>query len=160
MKIVSRALTRTLFVVALIATGLGVAAAPASADSHLHYNLNSLTFTPVLRGQGASAGDAACQFRLRYGNFGNVAFAQLRVYAGGCGGYGVQVRAASGSVFRNWSNSGSPTAGTDGCGPYFEIQATSSAEVGDHEVSVRASALPNANFMITAVKTVAMWARG
>lgn len=127
MKIIARTLTRAFFVMAMIVAGLALAAAPASADSHLHYRLDSVTFTPLLRGQGSNPGDAACQYRLRYGNFGNVAFAQLRVYDGGCGGYNVQVRAASGATYQNWSSSGSPTGNSDGCGSYFEIQATSAA---------------------------------
>ncbi|KAB2348580.1 hypothetical protein [Actinomadura rudentiformis] len=124
MKIRSRAVAAS---IALAATTVATAltAAPASADTHTHWQLNNLTFTPVLWGIGTNPGEPNCHYRLRYGNFGNVAFAQIRMYGGACGAYRVQVRAYSGSTGRNWGSGGTGITGTDGCGSYIELQATS-----------------------------------
>ncbi|REE97737.1 hypothetical protein [Thermomonospora umbrina] len=134
-------------VLSATAAATALTAAPASADTHFNWRLNNLTFTPVVWGIGTNAGDPNCHYRLRYGNIGNVAFAQIRLYAGGCGDYRVQVRAASGSTFRNWTSGGTATRGTDGCGSYFELQATSDANwIGVSGVAVSGRPSPDKSF--------------
>ncbi|TDD38335.1 serine/threonine protein kinase [Actinomadura sp. KC06] len=70
----------------------------------------------------------ACLYRIRYGNFGNTAFAQVRTYGSGCGKVTVSVYGQSGSFSGTWNSAASPArSGRDGCGAYVERQATSSA---------------------------------
>jgi hypothetical protein len=70
---------------------------------------------------------ALCHYRVRYGDFASVAYAQVRLYGGGpCRGTGVEL---FGNDFATgpWKKSGEITGQTDACGPYTEIQATSPA---------------------------------
>ncbi|MFI0369052.1 protein kinase [Actinomadura sp. 1N219] len=85
------------------------------------YKWASTELTPQLK-------KAACLYRIRYGNFGNTAFAQVRTYGSGCGKVTVSVYGQSGSFSGTWSSAASSVRnGQDGCGAYVERQATSSA---------------------------------
>lgn len=65
-----------------------------------------------------------CYYRIRFGNLGNVAYAQLRVYNGNCNGTTMRLYAA-GSTRSIEVDQSSTIGGRDGCGPYIEVQATS-----------------------------------
>ncbi|WP_207936539.1 hypothetical protein, partial [Actinomadura sp. KC216] len=80
----------------------------------------STELTPQLK-------QTACLYRVRYGNFGNTAFAQVRTYGSGCGTVTVSVYGQSGSFTGTWSSAATAQTGRDGCGAYVERQATSSA---------------------------------
>jgi hypothetical protein len=70
----------------------------------------------------------ACYYRVRYGKFGTAAYAQIRFYGGACGGTQVAVitrHPGSGTIEYFWQDGN--TSGSDGCGSYFELQATSPA---------------------------------
>jgi hypothetical protein len=67
-----------------------------------------------------------CHYRIRYGDFGTVAFAQVRFYGGPCGGTGVEL---FGEDWKGRYKATRMTGGQDECGPYFEIQAISPAGV-------------------------------
>ncbi|TMQ91399.1 serine/threonine protein kinase [Actinomadura soli] len=70
----------------------------------------------------------ACLYRIRYGNYDNTAFAQVRTYGSACGKVTVSVYGQSGSLSGTWSSAAaSVRSGQDGCGTYTERQATSSA---------------------------------
>jgi hypothetical protein len=66
----------------------------------------------------------ACYYRIRFGNFGNVAYAQMRFYNGNCNGTIMRLNAVGSSGSIEVVQNGS-TGGQDGCGAYIEAQATS-----------------------------------
>lgn len=97
---------------------------PAGADpAFTHLATNTLSPQYLVNG---------CKFRVRYGNFGSAAYAQLRVYPVGtsyasCATAGVSVGYHDGTTESSVSETFSTTTyvtGTDGCGAYREIQAT------------------------------------
>lgn len=86
------------------------------------YHLASGSFGPHLR-------DGTCDYAVLFGIYGSYAFAQIRFYSGVCGQVTVVVTAARGAVITQEAARGQePTSGTDDCGNYYEIQATSTSE--------------------------------
>ncbi len=66
--------------------------------------------------------DGDCVFRVWYGNYGSVAFAKIRLFAGNCGSPSTAVAAQRGDVMTYQSDEPGVSGGSDGCGSYFEIQ--------------------------------------
>ncbi|MGI8329571.1 hypothetical protein ACRYCC_06360 [Actinomadura scrupuli] len=131
----SRTLISSAAIVGLALTGL---ATPAAADSFSYYRLDPLVFTPLLRGNTIEGlPGTECRYRVRYGNYGNLAFAQIRRYNSWCENYRVQVGAWQGNSFQVIQSGGSGINGSDGCGQYFELQATS----GPGRIATRGTAV-------------------
>ncbi|MFD0852488.1 hypothetical protein ACFQ07_09655, partial [Actinomadura adrarensis] len=93
------------------------ARAPAGTTT---YKFTSMELSPQLK-------KGSCLYRVRYGNFSNVAFAQVRTYSSGCGNMTVSVYGQNGTIQGTWNSSSySVRNHGDGCGTYNERQATSS----------------------------------
>ncbi|HEV7723332.1 MAG TPA: hypothetical protein VGO60_18730, partial [Iamia sp.] len=103
----------------VLAAGLG--GSPASADpAWVTRAPNTLSNEYQLNG---------CQYKVRYGGFGSIAYAQVRIYnpTTACANAGVTLKYADGSGNHDLTEyfSAGYTTGTDGCGSYREAQATS-----------------------------------
>lgn len=113
-------LLRTVSAVLLAgALAVGMQAAPASA--HPSYNtLPTNTWSPQYNVNG-------CLYKVHYGNYGSIAYAQMRIYnPTTCGAAAVALGFHDGTtqdqVLKTFA-SGYYTGG-DGCGSYREVQAT------------------------------------
>ncbi|HMJ75466.1 MAG TPA: hypothetical protein VK507_05810 [Iamia sp.] len=100
---------------------VGLGGSPASADpAWVTRSPNTLSNQYQLNG---------CVYKVRYGGFGSVAYAQVRIYNPTmyCGGAGVGLVYADGSGTHEITTSFSAgyITGTDACGAYREVQATS-----------------------------------
>jgi hypothetical protein len=114
-----------------LATSIALAAATAAASVAMAAPSSAATFQwtagqlspQYVFGSGATA----CYYRIRFGNFGNVAYAQIRFYAGACGGTRAVALGQTGGTIYKYLDDGNAITGQDGCGQYIEIQATSVA---------------------------------
>jgi hypothetical protein len=117
------------FLVLVAASALVLSLAPSAAHATntatgYQYFPNQLSqkykYTQFLGSGGA------CYYRIRFGNYGSVGYAQIRFYAGSCGGATISVLAASGSVTHAFpQDSARAKIDNDSCGSYIELQSTS-----------------------------------
>jgi hypothetical protein len=117
-----------LSILAVAMFAIVLAPAPAQAtNAPAQYRLaanstfgHKYKFTEYLSNAGA------CYYRVRYGKFGAAAYAQIRFYSGACGGTEVAVvvrHPGSGVIEYFWQDG--TASGSDSCGSYYEMQATS-----------------------------------
>ncbi|MFI0357933.1 hypothetical protein [Actinomadura sp. 9N407] len=115
----ARRLITSLALAAATAAASVAMAAPSSAATY-QWSAGQLSPQYVF-----GSGGTACYYRIRYGNFGNVAYAQIRFYAGACGGTRAVALGQTGGTITEYWDDQSAITGADGCGQYIEIQATS-----------------------------------
>jgi hypothetical protein len=95
---------------------------PPAGPSAVVYHLAGNTLSPQLR-------DGACTYLVFFGNYSSFAYAKIRFYNGDCGQTTLVVTAARGAVITQEAARGQePSTGTDSCGEYYELQATSNSE--------------------------------
>lgn len=111
----------------LAASMLVFAMTPAKAwatDGPANFKYYANRLSPQYKFTELDRNTGACFYRIRFGNYGNVAYAQMRFYNGACNGTRMWLYAvgSTGSIIVNQNGS---TGGQDACGAYIEAQATS-----------------------------------
>jgi hypothetical protein len=115
------------FVALLAALTLVFVMTPTNAwatDGFANYRYFANRLSPQYKFTRPNSNAGACFYRIRFGNIGNVAYAQMRFYNSACGGTKLVLDAAGSNRSLGVGQNGS-TGGTDACGAYIEAQATS-----------------------------------
>jgi hypothetical protein len=96
-------------------------ASPPEPAGAVDYYWTSNTLSPKYKDYGSGGG---CIYRRRFGNFGSVPYAQVRYYAGNCGGTNLGLRMSDGIGPEDTYHGTAYRGGTDSCGSYIEGQIT------------------------------------
>ncbi|MFC9970246.1 hypothetical protein ACFVH6_05015 [Spirillospora sp. NPDC127200] len=112
-----RLATAAVAAVTVLPLPAALSTAQAAADVYFKYPENRLS--PQFK-------KGTCVYRIRYGNYGDTGYAQVRFYSGNCGDRSFVMVCGStpGAAYECRTEHRITTGGSDTCGSYFEKQAT------------------------------------